>query len=79
MTLDKDAGDAEAAAAVWSAIKAQPLAMMTTDHEGELISRPMAAHPLFSQFVAAAVQRREEIARDARSADESAKAESAVN
>lgn len=32
------------AADVWSAIKAQPLAMMTTVHEGELISRPMAAH-----------------------------------
>ena len=36
--------DTENAAAVWSAIKAQPLAMMTTQHEGELISRPMAAH-----------------------------------
>ena len=35
--------DDEAAPQVWAAIKAQPLAMMTTNHEGELISRPMAA------------------------------------
>lgn len=35
--------DDQAAPQVWAAIKAQPLAMMTTNHEGELISRPMAA------------------------------------
>lgn len=35
--------DNAAATDVWSGIKAQPLAMMTTIHEGELISRPMAA------------------------------------
>lgn len=36
--------DNEAAPEVWAKIKAQPLAMMTTIHDGELISRPMAAH-----------------------------------
>lgn len=35
--------DDNAAPDVWAAIKAQPLAMMTTLHDGELISRPMAA------------------------------------
>lgn len=29
---------------VWAAIRKQPVAMMTTDHEGEFVSRPMAAH-----------------------------------
>lgn len=32
------------AAAIWAAVKKQPLAMMTTVHEGEIVSRPMAAH-----------------------------------
>lgn len=36
--------DQNAAPEVWAAIKAQPLAMMTTMHEGEIVSRPMAAH-----------------------------------
>ena len=36
--------DNEAAPEIWAAMKAQPLAMMTTLHEEELISRPMAAH-----------------------------------
>jgi CTP synthase len=35
----------------------------------EFKSRPMAAHPLFKSFVAAAVRHRNEIARDARSDD----------
>ena len=36
--------EAEAVANVWAAIKAQPIAMFTTLHEGEMVSRPMAAH-----------------------------------
>jgi len=36
--------DDNAAPDVWKAIKAQPITMMTTMHEGEFISRPMAAH-----------------------------------
>lgn len=36
--------DDNAAPEVWKAIKAQPVAMMTTMHEGEFISRPMAAY-----------------------------------
>lgn len=36
--------DRDDAAAVWSAVKAQPVAMMTTLHEGAIVSRPMAAH-----------------------------------
>lgn len=36
--------DDTAAADVWKAIKAQPVAMMTTMHEDEFVSRPMAAH-----------------------------------
>lgn len=31
------------AADVWAAIKAQPIAMMTTQHDGDIVSRPMAA------------------------------------
>lgn len=36
--------DGKAAPDIWKAIKAQPIAMMTTMHDGEIISRPMAAH-----------------------------------
>jgi general stress protein 26 len=36
--------DDSAAPDVWTAIKAHPVAMMTTLHEGEIISRPMQAH-----------------------------------
>lgn len=32
------------AAAVWSAIRKQPVAMLATLHGGEMVSRPMAAH-----------------------------------
>ncbi len=47
----------------------------------EFKSRPMAAHPLFSHFVAAALARRDAIAESARSADtdESAATETIVN
>lgn len=38
MNADKDTAD------VWAAIKKQPQAMMTTLHEGTIVSRPMAAH-----------------------------------
>jgi CTP synthase len=44
----------------------------------EFKSRPMAAHPLFSRFVAAALERRNEIAESARS-DDTAQAENVVN
>ena len=36
--------DNSAAADVWTAIKAQPIAMLVTMHEGKFVSRPMAAH-----------------------------------
>lgn len=36
--------DDNAASEVWKAIKAQPIAMMTTMHDDAMISRPMAAH-----------------------------------
>lgn len=36
--------DPKAVANVWAAIKAQPISMMTTIHDGEMVSRPMAAH-----------------------------------
>ena len=29
---------------VWRAIRSQPIAMMTTEHDGKLVSRPMATH-----------------------------------
>lgn len=32
------------ATSIWSAIKKQPVAMMTTLHDGSVVSRPMAAH-----------------------------------
>lgn len=38
MTHDDDA------ASVWSAVRKQPVAMMTTLHEGAIVGRPMAAH-----------------------------------
>jgi CTP synthase len=44
----------------------------------EFKSRPMAAHPLFSRFVAAALERRNTIAQSARS-DDTAQAENVVN
>lgn len=36
--------DRAGASAVWAAIKAQPFAMMATMHDGDIVSRPMAAH-----------------------------------
>ena len=45
----------------------------------EFKSRPMAAHPLFSSFVAAAVRRRDEIAASATAAEDSAPAETVIN
>jgi CTP synthase len=46
----------------------------------EFKSRPMAAHPLFSNFVKASLERRNELARSARSQDESSsKAETRAN
>ncbi|HEX6276814.1 MAG TPA: CTP synthase [Polyangiaceae bacterium] len=45
----------------------------------EFKSRPMAAHPLFSGFVAAGVRRRDEIAKSARSEEKPAGSSSTVN
>ena len=45
----------------------------------EFKSRPMAAHPLFSHFVAAALQRRDELAATARGEAGQKDASSSVN
>jgi CTP synthase len=45
----------------------------------EFKSRPMAAHPLFSSFVSAAVQRRDSVGRPAQREGQSAEASSSVN